>query len=54
MITEQTKYERPARPEVVSGKEDKVDPMWSAEEDDRRMAFARRAAAGARKALSSK
>ncbi len=32
-------------------KEDKVDPMWAADEDDRRAAIIRRAAAGARKAL---
>jgi hypothetical protein len=35
-------------------KEDKVDPMWSVDEDERRIAIARRAAAGARKALANK
>jgi hypothetical protein len=32
-------------------KEHKVDPMWSADEDERRAAIFRRAAAGARKTL---
>ena len=32
-------------------KEERIDAMWSADEDDRRKAFALRAAAGARKAL---
>jgi hypothetical protein len=32
-------------------KEHKVDPMWSADEDERRAAIIRRAAAGARKTL---
>ncbi|UXN75992.1 hypothetical protein N8D56_25010 (plasmid) [Devosia sp. A8/3-2] len=32
-------------------KEPKVDAMWSADEDERRLAIIRRAAAGARKAL---
>ena len=35
-------------------KEMKVDPMWSADEDDRRAAIFRRAAEGARKALRGK
>lgn len=35
-------------------KELKVDPMWSADEDERRAAFIRRASEGARKALRSK
>lgn len=35
-------------------KEDKIDPMWSADEGERRLAFARRAAAGARRALGGK
>ena len=33
--------------------EEKVDPMWSADEDDRRVAIARKAASGARKALAA-
>jgi hypothetical protein len=36
---------------IVSDKEPKVDAMWSADEDERRIAIIRRAAAGARKAL---
>ncbi|UXN68031.1 hypothetical protein N8A98_00475 (plasmid) [Devosia neptuniae] len=32
-------------------KEPKIDPMWSADEHERRLAIIRRAAAGARKAL---
>ena len=43
---------KPERQSKETMKEDKVDPMWSAEEDDRRVAIARRAAAGARKALA--
>jgi hypothetical protein len=39
---------------VASSKEEKVDPMWSADEDDRRRAIALRAAAGARRALAGK
>ncbi|MEO8882475.1 MAG: hypothetical protein ABI377_03510 [Devosia sp.] len=39
---------------LQSVKEDKVDPMWSVDEDERRIAIARRAAAGARKALANK
>lgn len=35
-------------------KEAKVDPMWSAEEDERRAAIIRRAAEGARKALRAR
>jgi hypothetical protein len=35
----------------LSDKEPKVDAMWSADEDERRLAIIRRAAAGARKAL---
>ncbi len=35
-------------------KEQKVDPMWSADEDERRMAIIRRAAAGAKAALRFK
>jgi hypothetical protein len=35
----------------TSDKEPKVDAMWSADEDERRLAIIRRAAAGARKAL---
>jgi hypothetical protein len=42
----------PMRPLVM--KEDKIDPMWAADEDDRRVAIIRRAAAGARKALRQK
>lgn len=34
-------------------REDRVDPMWSADEDERRLAIVRRAAAGARKALAA-
>jgi hypothetical protein len=34
-------------------KEHKVDPMWSADEDERRAAITRRAAAGARETLRS-
>lgn len=37
----------------VIAKEQKVDPMWSADEDERRAAFIRRAAAGAKAALRS-
>jgi hypothetical protein len=36
---------------VQNAKEPKVDPMWSADEDERRLAIIKRAAAGARKAL---
>lgn len=36
---------------TISDKEPKVDAMWSADEDERRLAIIRRAAAGARKAL---
>jgi len=39
---------------VSASREDKIDPMWAADEDDRRMAIARRAAAGARKTLAGK
>jgi hypothetical protein len=35
-------------------KEAKVDPMWSADEDERRAAIIRRAAEGARKALQAR
>jgi hypothetical protein len=35
----------------TSDREPKVDAMWSADEDERRLAIIRRAAAGARKAL---
>lgn len=35
-------------------KEAKVDPMWSADEDERRAAIIRRASEGARKALRGK
>lgn len=35
-------------------KEAKVDPMWSADEDERRAAIIRRASEGARKALRAK
>lgn len=35
-------------------REDKVDSMWSADEDERRIAIVRRAAAAARKALAAK
>ncbi|MET3901349.1 hypothetical protein ABIB57_005319 [Devosia sp. UYZn731] len=35
-------------------REDRIDPMWSADEDERRLAIARRAAAGARKALAAR
>lgn len=35
-------------------KEAKVDPMWSADEDERRAAIIRRASEGARKALREK
>ena len=35
-------------------KEQKVDPMWSAEEDERRAAIIKRAAAGAKAALRLK
>lgn len=36
---------------TTSDKEPKIDAMWSADEDERRIAIIRRAAAGARKAL---
>lgn len=35
-------------------KEQKVDPMWSADEDERRVAIIKRAAAGAKAALRLK
>ena len=35
-------------------REERVDPMWSADEDDRRLAIAARAAAGARRAWPRK
>ena len=35
-------------------REERVDPMWSAEKDDRRLAIIRRAAAGARKTLAAR
>lgn len=35
-------------------KEMKVDPMWSADEDDRRAAIIRKASEGARRALRGK
>ena len=38
----------------MSEREDRVDPMWAADEDDRRLAIIRRAAAGARKTLAQK
>ena len=38
----------------LSDKEPKVDPMWSADEDERRMAIIRRAQLGARKTLAAK
>lgn len=34
-------------------REDRIDPMWSADEDERRLAIFRRAAAGARKTLAA-
>lgn len=37
----------------IRDREDKVDPMWSADEDERRLAIIKRAAAGARKALAA-
>ena len=49
VVMHQTQSVRPA-----PGREDKVDPMWSADEDDRRIAIIRRAAAGARKTLRGK
>jgi hypothetical protein len=54
MLTKELKAKPPARREQVSSREDKVDPMWSLDEHERRIAFARRAAAGARKALGRK
>ncbi len=38
----------------LKDREDKIDPMWSADEDERRLAIIKRAAAGARKALAAK
>jgi hypothetical protein len=38
----------------IRDREDKIDPMWSADEDERRLAIIKRAAAGARKALAAK
>lgn len=35
-------------------REERIDPMWSADEDERRLAIIRRASLGARKALSAK
>jgi hypothetical protein len=35
-------------------REDRVDPMWSTNNDERRIAIVRRAAAGARKALAAR
>lgn len=43
---------RPATYPIM--KETTVDPMWSAEEDQRRAAIIRRAAEGARKTLRGK
>jgi hypothetical protein len=34
-------------------REDRIDPMWALEEDARRLAIVRRAAAGARKTLKA-
>jgi len=47
--TQEVKYVVP-----FLAREDKVDPMWSADEDERRLAIIRRAAAGARKTLRNK
>ena len=52
MSAYQLEIATPDRQSRQSMKEDKVDPMWSAEEDDRRLAIAKRAAAGARKAFA--
>lgn len=49
MNAEQLRDLPPIRHAVL--REDRIDPMWSADEDERRTAFIRRAAAGARKAL---
>ena len=38
----------------LSDKEPKVDPMWSADEHERRIAIARRASLAARKALAAR
>lgn len=35
-------------------REERIDPMWSADEDERRLAIIRRASLGARKALTAK
>ncbi|SFC47071.1 hypothetical protein [Devosia psychrophila] len=40
--------------ERENAREDRIDPMWSADEDERRLAIYRRAAAGARKTLTLK
>lgn len=42
------------RPDYPILKEAKIDPMWSADEDERRAAIIRRASEGARKALRGK
>ena len=52
MSLEQQQDYRLIRQPVI--KEDKVDPMWAADEDERRAAIIRRAAAGARKTLRSR
>ncbi|HEV7293222.1 hypothetical protein [Devosia sp. RR2S18] len=44
-------YQDVRRARAPEDKEQKVDPMWSADEDERRLAIFKRAAAGARKTL---
>lgn len=39
---------------ALNDKEPKIDPMWSADEDERRLAIIRRAQLGARKALATR
>ena len=53
MNSDETK-QLPRKLELVSNREYKVDPMWSEDEDVRRIAIAKRAAAGARKALAAR
>jgi len=55
MIAQQVVVHKELRPiERLSDKEPKVDPMWSADEHERRVAIARRAALAARKALAAR
>lgn len=54
MIAQQIAVKDTNVQQTLSNREDKVHPMWSADEDERRIAIMSRAAAGARKALAGK